>query len=196
MAGAQGGCVMGAPVFVAGSALLVSAGGRFGFMPLHGAGAGISPRQARYFSLLRQRKVPKRKATLLSASLRFAPGNLRCSVTGRAAELTARCALRSNNCGKSVHKACALRRACPPRALRSSARPEGSGDDTGHRCARPGKRRAPRGAERSDGPSRAVQPPGAAPGAGRLRGGHARRSAHASSSSLPRLYERSAAGAQ
>ena len=31
-------------------------------------------------------------------------GNLRCSVTGRAAELTARCALRSNNCGKSVHE--------------------------------------------------------------------------------------------
>ena len=30
--------------------------------------------------MLRQRKVPKRKATLLSASLRFAPGNLRCSV--------------------------------------------------------------------------------------------------------------------
>jgi len=39
----------------------------------------VSPRQATYFSLLRQRKVGKRKATLLSASLRFAAGNLRCS---------------------------------------------------------------------------------------------------------------------
>ena len=39
----------------------------------------VSPRQATYFSLLRQRKVGKRKATLLSATLRFATGNLRCS---------------------------------------------------------------------------------------------------------------------
>ncbi|GER18916.1 hypothetical protein VCH24_39440 [Variovorax boronicumulans] len=39
----------------------------------------VSPRQATYFSLLRQRNVGKRKATLLSASLRFAAGNLRCS---------------------------------------------------------------------------------------------------------------------
>ncbi|SEL85444.1 hypothetical protein SAMN05518845_11270 [Variovorax sp. YR750] len=39
----------------------------------------VSPRRATYFSLLRQRKVGKRKATLLSVSLRFATGNLRCS---------------------------------------------------------------------------------------------------------------------
>src|ERR1043165_5467623 len=39
----------------------------------------VSPRRATYFSLLRQRNVGKRKATLLSASLRFASGNLRCS---------------------------------------------------------------------------------------------------------------------
>ncbi|MDQ0043962.1 hypothetical protein J2W33_004876 [Variovorax boronicumulans] len=39
----------------------------------------VSPRRATYFSLLRQRKVGKRKATLLSATLRFAAGNLRCS---------------------------------------------------------------------------------------------------------------------
>ncbi|NVM90055.1 hypothetical protein FHT32_003712 [Variovorax sp. SG517] len=42
-------------------------------------GGRVSPRQATYFSLLRQRKVGKRKATLLSVSLRFATGNLRCS---------------------------------------------------------------------------------------------------------------------
>ena len=35
---------------------------------------------ATHFSLSRQRKVSKRKATLLSATLRFAAGNLRCSV--------------------------------------------------------------------------------------------------------------------
>ncbi|MDP9919811.1 hypothetical protein J2W24_005491, partial [Variovorax boronicumulans] len=32
-------------------------------------GGRVSPRQATYFSLLRQRNVGKRKATLLSASL-------------------------------------------------------------------------------------------------------------------------------
>ena len=41
--------------------------------------AGGSP-AASNFSLLRQRKVTKRKATLLSATLRFATGTLRCSV--------------------------------------------------------------------------------------------------------------------
>ncbi len=49
-----------------------------------------SPRRATYFSLLRQRKVGKRKAAPLAASLRFAAGNLRCSRSGCAAELTAR----------------------------------------------------------------------------------------------------------
>ena len=39
--------------------------------------AGLA-RRATYFSLLRQRKVSKRKATRLSGSLRFASGNLRC----------------------------------------------------------------------------------------------------------------------
>ncbi|SDZ16779.1 hypothetical protein SAMN05518854_10485 [Variovorax sp. YR266] len=39
----------------------------------------VSPRRATYFLLLRQKKVSKEKATLLSASLRFATGNLRCS---------------------------------------------------------------------------------------------------------------------
>jgi len=39
----------------------------------------VSPRRATYFSLLRQRNVGKRKATPLSATLRFAAGNLRCS---------------------------------------------------------------------------------------------------------------------
>jgi hypothetical protein len=45
-----------------------------------GSPAGrVSPRRARHFSLRRQRKVPKRKATRWSGSFRFAPGNLRCS---------------------------------------------------------------------------------------------------------------------
>ena len=39
----------------------------------------VSPRQATYFLLLRQKNVSKEKATLPSATLRFAAGNLRCS---------------------------------------------------------------------------------------------------------------------
>ena len=54
------------------------------------AGAGLSPRRARYFSLLRQRKVPKRKATPSLRPLRCAKGQT-CgvSVAGCAVELTA-----------------------------------------------------------------------------------------------------------
>ncbi len=54
------------------------------------AGAGLSPRRARYFSLLRQRKVPKRKATPSLRPLRCAKGQT-CggAVAGCAVELTA-----------------------------------------------------------------------------------------------------------
>ena len=57
-------------------------------MPLPRAGAGISPRRARYFSLLRQRKVPKRKATPSLRPLRCATGQT-CggAVAGCAVEL-------------------------------------------------------------------------------------------------------------
>ncbi|PLC03775.1 hypothetical protein CY658_17135 [Variovorax sp. RO1] len=41
--------------------------------------AGSSARRRTHFLLLRQKKVSKEKATPLSASLRFATGNLRCS---------------------------------------------------------------------------------------------------------------------
>ncbi len=52
--------------------------------------AGICARRRTHFLLLRQKKVSKEKATLLSVSLRFATGNLRCSRMGCAVELTAR----------------------------------------------------------------------------------------------------------
>ena len=61
-------------------------------------------RQASNFLSRRRKKVTKERAALLRASLRCATGNLRCSDRGCAAELTARYALRSNNCGKSVHE--------------------------------------------------------------------------------------------
>ena len=68
------------------------------------AEAGVCARRRSNFLLSRQEKVTKEKATLLCVSLRCATGNLRCSDRGCAAELTARYALRSNNCGKSVHE--------------------------------------------------------------------------------------------
>ena len=79
------------------------------------AGAGLSPRRARYFSLLRQRKVPKRKATPSLRPLRCAKGQT-CgvSVAGCAVELALRCARRSDIHGESVHEAWALRRPCSP----------------------------------------------------------------------------------
>ena len=43
-------------------------------MPVRRTGAGCSPRRARHFSLLRQRKVPKRKATPSLRPLRCATG--------------------------------------------------------------------------------------------------------------------------
>ncbi len=60
-------------------------------MPGLRAEARESPRRARYFSLLRQRKVPKRKATPSLRPLRGAKGQT-CgvSVAGCAAELTSR----------------------------------------------------------------------------------------------------------
>ena len=50
------------------------------------AGAGASSRQPRHFLLLRQKKVTKEKATPLRASLRFAAGNLRCSLQAGSAQ--------------------------------------------------------------------------------------------------------------
>ncbi|SDZ64970.1 hypothetical protein SAMN05518854_109185 [Variovorax sp. YR266] len=86
----------------------------------------VSPRRATYFSLLRQRKVGKRKATLLSASLRFATGNLRCS-TPEGVRRTRSTALRSNSCGPDPSYVCAPRRS-----------QKGLGNRAGHRCARRG----------------------------------------------------------
>ena len=137
--------------------------------------AGICARRRTHFLLLRQKKVSKEKATLLSVSLRFATGNLRCSRMGCAVELTARLwrfvqtttASQFTMHGRFDAHAHPMR--CAPRHGQKGTR------DTGHRCARPGAARreapAPIEAERSDGPCRAVHPPVAAPGAGCLRGG-------------------------
>jgi len=125
------------------------------------SGGRESPRRARYFSLLRQRKVPKRKATPSLRPLRFATGQT-CvgAIAGCAVELALRCARRSDNHGESEHEAWALRRPCHPTTAPPQAQPAGGGQPNSHTglCfARPRLRSAwrfrPReGAERSDGP--------------------------------------------
>ncbi len=84
-----------------GGCLLFFGGSFFG-------GGRVSPRRATYFSLLRQRNVDKRKATLLSASLRFAAGNLRCSIPA-GVRRTRSTAFRSNSCGPDPASICAPR---------------------------------------------------------------------------------------
>ena len=162
---------MGAPVLVAGGALLVSAGGLFCFMPLRGAGAGECARRRSNFLLLRQKKVTKEKATPLSASLRFASGNLRCSRPAGSRSNSLRCA--------SLRQSRALIRW----PLRSSAHTEGCGSRTAARAIAslgpllwvqaPCAGRSACWVERSDDPNGclAVHPLLAAPAAGRLRGG-------------------------
>ena len=124
---------------------------------------GVARRASNFLSS-RRKKVTKERATLLRASLRCATGNLRCSDRGCAAELTARYALRSNNCGKSVHEVrvsfgtrtpplpCASRRSQKGTPKRTSTRAIAS-----LRCARPrlagaSATRCANWAERSDGP--------------------------------------------
>ncbi|VTU31225.1 hypothetical protein H6CHR_03556 [Variovorax sp. PBL-H6] len=80
------------------------------------AGAGSSSRQPSHFLLLRQKKVTKEKATPLAATLRFATGNLRCSLFAGSAQT--RCAQ--------------TRAALIREKLRSSARPEGTWNSTRH----------------------------------------------------------------
>ena len=168
---------MSAPVFVAGGALLVSAGGLFCFMPLRGAGAGECARRRSNFLLLRQKKVTKEKATPLSASLRFASGNLRCSRPAGSRSNSLRCA--------SLRQSRALIRW----PLRSSAHTEGMGEPNSQTASRaiaslgpllwaqaPRTRRSACRVERSDDPKGCLDvlgcpPPVAAPAAGRLRGG-------------------------
>ena len=124
---------MSAPVFVAGGALLVSAGGLFCFMPLRGAGAGECARRRSNFLLLRQKKVTKEKATPLSASPALRYGAT-CGARGRCAlrnSLRAD-ALRSNSRSESVHEArvsCGTR-ATPPAALLGAYRGDGERTST------------------------------------------------------------------
>jgi len=99
-------------------------------------------RQRTYFLLRRQKKVSKEKATPLAVSLRFAAGNLRCSVAGRCCGT--RCALarfaQTTAASQSTkHGHAALPMPAPSPALLGTARGVGK-PNTGHRCARPHSR--------------------------------------------------------
>ena len=155
-------------------------------------GGRVSARRPTHFSLLRQRKVSKRKATLL-----FATPALRAGATWGARARGAPWnslragALRSNNHGESVHEAGV---SCGTPATPRPARPRriqkglGANSHTGHRCARPhfagaSATRCATWAERSDGPNgcwdvAAVHPHLAAPAAGRFRGERVCRRTH------------------
>ncbi len=108
------------------------------------AEAGSRPGGRGTCSLLRQRKVPKRKATPLpvSPSPDGRGGSLRCSVLGCTAELAA-FPLRVNSAQTTAVSQFTMRVSFgtrSPQALRFSARSEGGGSGlhTGHCFARPG----------------------------------------------------------
>ncbi len=169
-------------------ALVLMAAGFFGVALL----AGNSPRRATYFSLLRQRKVGKRKATLLAASpaLRFGAA---CGARGRGAlrnSLRSLRSLRSNNRSKSVDQAwaCCAAQATPPAARLGASR---RGLETTRAIAALGPEST--GAERSDGPIWNINPSGRAE---KHRAWGGRSEACALCSGSLRLSERRAAGAK
>ena len=165
-------------------------------------GSRESPGVRGTFLCFAKEKYPKERRPHCLRPLRFA--------TGQPAVLRfGGVSLNSRRCASLRHTRALIRQ-----TLRSSAHPEGHGGQnihTGHRCARPhiagasATRRAG-AAERSNGPNgcpavrlfgcSAVPPLLAAPAAGRLRGEHGRRSAHASCSDSPWMSERSCTAAQ
>src|SRR5574337_1994382 len=161
--------------------------------------AGICARRRTHFLLLRQKKVSKEKAPLLSVSLRCATGNLRCFGRGacRRTRYALRATLKQLRQIRTRKHARFDAHAAPRPALLGTARRE----PATRAIAALGLAIAARGAcarvceaERSDGPCQAVHPLEAAPAAWCVRGEHGRRSAHASSSDLPQVSERSAGG--
>ncbi|RKR70348.1 hypothetical protein C8C94_4896 [Acidovorax sp. 94] len=178
------------------------------------AEAGLSPRRATHFSLLRQRKVSKRKATPSLRPLRCAKGQT-CvgAVAGCAAELTARlrrsarttAASQSTKHGRSDAHATPQ----PPRRRRSQ---QGVGhpniqqpnSHTGLCFARPhlagaSATRCANWAERSNGPYGCPIPrvPFCACREAQGRGGvRVPKDTRTSCTDSPQLFERSAAGAQ
>ncbi|RKR66451.1 hypothetical protein C8C94_0909 [Acidovorax sp. 94] len=79
------------------------------------------------FFRVAERKSPKKGRPCCLRPLRCATGQP--GVLGHGVHRRTRCApaaLRSDNCGESVHEACALRRACHPAPCAPQAHPEGN----------------------------------------------------------------------
>ena len=167
------------------------------------AEAGVCARRRSNFLLLRQKKVTKEKATLLSAtpSLRYG-ATWGARVRGAPLRQPRRVSSRSG---------CVLRHTRHPAPCAPQAQPEGIGaakQPTAPRTVAAlgpmSRAQAPRAAQ--PGPSAATvrgavwlfspHPHLAAPAAGRLRGEHGRQCAHASLTDSPWLSERRAAGAK
>ncbi len=121
---------MDAPVFVAGCAYCSGVRVLFGYMPLLMPSAGMCARRRTFFSCVAKKRRQK-KATPLSASLRFASGNLRCSRPAGSRSNSLRCA--------SLRQSRALIRW----PLRSSAHTEGMGSRTSKQPLGPLLRSAP-----------------------------------------------------
>ena len=176
-------------------------------LPVRSAGAGLSPRQATHFSLLRQRKVSKRKATPSLRPLRGAKGQT-CggAVAGCAAELTSllRSSVRTTAASQITKHARSDARATPqPPRRRRSQRGWGAEQPTAKQPFGPSLRSA-QSAQRV-----ALAPARRGPSAAMARvdvlrvpftmrrgaqgvGRHGRASARASCSDSLRLFERSA----
>ncbi|RYF06077.1 MAG: hypothetical protein EOO31_10875 [Comamonadaceae bacterium] len=133
----------------------------------------VSPRRARYFSLLRQRNVPKRKATLLSASPSLRYGAT-CGARSRggAVELTTRLQrfVRAAPASQFTKRVCPAAHPPTPRpVLLGAYRREGRRFGSSLCSTWPSRLRLRRahalpqaGAERSDGPSQEPTPCGRA----------------------------------
>jgi len=137
-------------------------------------GGRESPGRRGTFLCFAKEKYPKERRPHCLRPLRFAPGQPAVLRFGGVS-------LNSRRCASLRHTRALIRQ-----TLRSSAHPEGPGEQnshTGHRCARPriagaSASRCAGAAERSNGPNgcaavgcSAVHPLLAAPAAGRLRGG-------------------------
>ncbi len=180
-------------------------------MPVQRAGAGVCARRRSNFLLSRQEKVTKEKATLLRASPSLRYG---ATCDARSGSATAELAARLRRSARTTAVSQFTKRVCPsahapPHALRAPGAYRREPTGIGHPFG-PSLRSAPpcaaRGAcAREAGPSAAMarvdvrlldvrlsNPLLAAPAAGRLRGEHGRRSAHASLTDSPWLSERRA----
>jgi hypothetical protein len=179
-------------------------------MPVQRAGAGVCARRRSNFLLSRQEKVTKEKATLLRASPSLRYGATCDARSGSAtAELAARLrrSARTTAVSQFTKCVCPAAHACTPcPALLGTHRREPEKRTSTRAIAALGPVCAARGAcARKVGPSAAMArvdvrlldvrlstPLLDAPAAGRLRGEHGRRSAHASLTDSPWLSERRA----